>query len=87
MIKTIILIIIGYIGFRLLKSWFLKNITGNRSETNQASGEIEDIMIQDHVCKVYFPKKSGVHLNVDGKIIYFCSLECRQKYLSDNESQ
>ncbi len=87
MIKTIILIIIGYIGFRVLKSWFLRHIRGNMPDSRQQSGEIEDIMIQDPVCRVYFPKRSGVHLNVDGKTIYFCSKECRQRYMTDNKLQ
>lgn len=84
MLKTIVLIAIGYIGFRLLKSWIVKHITFSQTGTNQPPGEIDDIMIQDPVCKVYFPKKSGVHLQQNGKDLYFCSSGCRQRYISNS---
>ncbi|MEW6259738.1 MAG: YHS domain-containing protein [Thermodesulfobacteriota bacterium] len=37
-------------------------------------------MIQDPVCGVYFPQKSGFPFDVDGKTLYFCSDECRKKF-------
>lgn len=84
MLKTIVLIAIGYIGFRLLKSWIVKHITFSQTGSNQPPGEIDDIMIQDPVCMVYFPKRSGVQLNQNGKDLYFCSPECRQRYISNS---
>lgn len=83
MIKIIVFIAAGYIGFRLLKSWILRHITFSQTGTNQPPGEIDDIMIQDPVCQVYFPKRSGVHLRQNGKDLYFCSPECRQQYISN----
>ena len=84
MLKTIVLIAIGYIGFRLLKSWIVKHITFSQTVTNQQPGEIDDIMVQDPVCQVYFPKKSGVHLHQNGKDLFFCSPECRQRHISNS---
>jgi YHS domain-containing protein len=84
MIKIIVFIAVGYIGFRLLKSWIVKHITFSQTGTNQPSGEIDDIMIQDPVCHVYFPKKSGVHFKQNGKDLYFCSPECRQRYITNS---
>ncbi len=84
MLKTIVLIAIGYIGFRLLKSWIVKHITFSQTGTNQPPGEIDDIMVQDPVCQVYFPKRSGVHLYQNGKDLYFCSPECRQRHISNS---
>jgi YHS domain-containing protein len=83
-VKIIILIAIGYFGFRLLKSWIVKHITISRTGSDQPLGEIDDVMIQDPLCKVYFPKRSGVHLHKDGKDLYFCSAECRQRYISNS---
>jgi YHS domain-containing protein len=84
MIRIIVLIAVGYIGFRLLKSWIVKHISISQAGTNQPPGEIDDIMIQDPVCQVYFPKRSGVHLHQNGKDLYFCSPECRQRYISNS---
>lgn len=83
MIKILIFIAVGYAGFRLLKSWIVKNITISQSGNQSSQGEIEDIMIQDPVCQVYFPKRSGVHLHHHGKDLYFCSPECRQRFISN----
>jgi YHS domain-containing protein len=44
-------------------------------------GEIDDVMIKDPVCDVYFPQRNGVHLNADGQDLYFCSRECRDKFV------
>ena len=51
----------------------------DRRETRQ----IDDVMVQDPVCKVYFPKREGVAAKVDGQIMYFCSEECMKKYLEN----
>jgi YHS domain-containing protein len=39
-------------------------------------------MIKDPFCEVYFPKRNGVHLNLSGKDLYFCSNQCKDKYLA-----
>jgi YHS domain-containing protein len=44
-------------------------------------------MIKDPVCDVYFPKKDGVSLNYGGKEMYFCSIECRDKFLKQNSGK
>lgn len=83
MIKIIALIAVGYIGFRFLKSWIIKHISISQAGANRPPGELDDIMVQDPVCKVYFPKRSGVHLHRNGKDLYFCGPECRQRYISN----
>jgi YHS domain-containing protein len=85
-IRIVLLIAIGYAGFRLLKSWVVKHITMSGMTGNSPSqGSVDDILIQDPVCKVYFSKKTGVHLYSNGKDLYFCSDACRQKYISENK--
>lgn len=82
MIRIILFIALGYVGFRFFKSWLLKNVTLSQpGRPDHASGDIEDTMVQDPVCKVYFPKRSGVHLHHRGKDLYFCSAECRQRFI------
>jgi YHS domain-containing protein len=53
---------------------------------NSVSGktvqEIDDEMIKDPVCDIYFPKKDGVHLRFNGKDHYFCSTACRDKFVN-----
>jgi len=47
---------------------------------NKTAGEMDDVMIKDPFCEIYFPKKDSVHLRIDGKDLYFCSTECRDKF-------
>ncbi len=48
----------------------------------QAKGEIDDVMVQDPFCNVYFPRQEGVKTKVNGKVTYFCSKECMDKFFS-----
>ncbi|MEJ2657760.1 MAG: hypothetical protein P8012_11285 [Desulfobacterales bacterium] len=48
--------------------------------------EIDDDMVKDPYCGVYFSKKDGVHLNLDGQDLNFCSEECKDKYLEKRQS-
>ena len=76
--RLLILIGSAYILYRGLKSWAIRFIASHQNLNGQ--NEIEDIMVQDPVCKVYFPKRDACPLNVNGETIYFCSMECRDKY-------
>ena len=42
-----------------------------------------DELVKDPVCGVYCPKKEAVAIKVNGKIYYFCSIECRDKFLKE----
>jgi YHS domain-containing protein len=48
---------------------------------NTTAAQMDDVMIQDPFCEIYFPKKDGVHLRINGKDLYFCSEDCRDKFL------
>jgi hypothetical protein len=44
--------------------------------------QIDDVMIKDPYCEAYFPKRNAVHLNLNAIDLYFCSKECRDKYIA-----
>jgi len=73
-----------YLAYRLLKSWKLKNIQ-SKAGFDKTDNIIDDIMIKDPFCETYFPKRNGVHLLVDGKDLYFCSTECRDKFIASKK--
>jgi len=78
-----LLIFLGliYLCYRILKSWMLPSASTSKTFAGQAAGEIDDVMIKDPVCEVYFPQRDGVHLKTDGQDLYFCSLECRDTFI------
>ena len=81
--KLLILLLIAYLGYRGLKSWMLKNLPSDKTVSGRASGEIDDVMVKDPYCEVYFPKRNGVHLRHQSEDLYFCSAECKHKFLSE----
>ncbi len=87
--RLLILLGIIYLVYRALKSYFkssglFQNTSSQKpvSGSDKIAGEIDDVMIKDPYCEVYFPKRNGVHLKVDGKDLYFCSKKCKDKYLA-----
>ena len=48
---------------------------------------IDDIMVKDPFCGVYFPKRSGVILRKDGEVLYFCSAECRNAFEASRQAK
>ncbi len=47
---------------------------------------VTDQLVQDPVCGVYCPKKKALSAIYKGKVYYFCSEECRQKFLAQKAS-
>jgi len=77
------LIILGliYFAYRVIKHWVLPGGLSKNKVSREPTGEIDDVMVKDPYCEVYFPKRNGVHLNINGKDLYFCSTECRDKFI------
>jgi len=82
MIKYIILAVVAYVLYRSLKSWMFPAASSSRSVLDKTKSEIDDIMIKDPFCETYFPKRKGVHLKFNGNDLYFCSIQCKDKYFT-----
>lgn len=78
--RLLITIALIYLGYRIFKSWLAPQITPRQRFPGRAEKNIDDVMIKDPYCEAYFPQRNGVHLHIDGKDLYFCSEECRDKY-------
>ncbi len=79
--RLLIIIGIAYLAYRALKSWMLKNVSAKPTVAGQTTGEIDDVMIKDPFCHAYFPQRNGVHLRADDEDLYFCSKECRDRFI------
>lgn len=82
MIRFIILAIVAYVFYRALKSWMLPDRDPTQAVKGRNTDRIDDVMIKDPFCEAYFPKRNAVHLNIGGEDLYFCSAECKEKYIS-----
>ena len=78
--RLLITIALIYLGYRVFKSWLTPRTTPRQTFPGRAERNIDDVMVKDPYCNAYFPQRSGVPLTMDGKLLYFCSEECRDKY-------
>ena len=79
--RLLILLGIIYLAYRFLRSWMLKENLSQKAVFGKKNGEIDNVMVKDPQCGIYFAKKDGVHLNINGQDLYFCSKECEDMYL------
>jgi len=78
-LRILILCLLFYILFRLLIG------KRGKSRTKKGGGETlptQDTLVEDPVCKVCVPKKQALTLQDNDKILYFCSAECRDKFIA-----
>ena len=45
--------------------------------------QVDDVMVQDPVCGVYFPMNKAITLHRDGRAIHFCGTACRDRFLNN----
>jgi uncharacterized protein len=79
--RLLIILLIFYLAYRAFKHWIVTNVISGPKTSTGSERQIDDIMVKDPVCEVYFPKRSGIPLNIDSKTLYFCSEDCKNKYL------
>lgn len=83
MVKWLILILAGYVLYRLFANDFMKKKTENKAESaaemerKVAAGE----MVKDPECGAYVAVDGSVSVRDGEKVYRFCSYECRDKFL------
>jgi YHS domain-containing protein len=84
--RFLILIGLIYLCFKFLKSLGSPTKAPLRNADFQGkAGEIDDVMIKDPFCGVYFPKRDGVYLKQKGADLFFCSTKCKDRFLELKE--
>jgi hypothetical protein len=82
--RLLIWLLLAYIGYRLAKTWLGRKSARETRPVGQpqTGGAIDDVMIRDPLCGVYFPRRDGVCLQRGDQQLFFCSPECRDRYLA-----
>ena len=83
--KLLLIIIIGYLAYRAGKSWIRRNFGDMMGHGQDARHSIDDVMVKDPVCGIYFPRREGVELQHKGQVYLFCSTACRDRFLDEQE--
>jgi uncharacterized protein len=82
MLRLIILVGIIYAAYRIGKSWQGQTLFTKKNDDGNGTRQINDVMVKDPACNTYFPKKDGFSLKMNGQNLYFCSTDCRDKYIA-----
>lgn len=85
MVRLIVLVVIGYLAYRLAKRWIRSQTQSYRVDgRGKDIDRIDDVMVKDPQCGTYFPRRDGFPLKKDGNELLFCSRECRDSYIAAN---
>jgi len=81
MIRLLFYGILFYVGYRILKPWVASLLQSSKEDPHGQSSSQEAELIRDPQCGTYFLTQRGVEARVGGRTVFFCSRECRDKYL------
>ncbi len=80
--RIIVYSLIGYLIYLVYRFFKAINQGSKHSRINkQPSG----IMVKDETCNTYLPKEDAIRVHYKGIEYYFCSQECKQKFLSSHQ--
>jgi YHS domain-containing protein len=54
-----------------------------KNDSKKSPDEEPGVMVKDPVCGMYMDPRLAIRLDKSGKRIYFCSENCKSKYISD----
>lgn len=88
-LRILILAVLFYLGYRLIKANFIKSDDEKKDDQQdeevRKGGAITDVLIEDPVCHKLVPKQQAYTLEAEDGAHYFCSKECGDKFAADQE--
>ncbi len=89
LLKLIVWGVVFYLIYRAARSWISGPAKPRRSMNHRGDhpgdGQVDDIMVQDPVCGIHFPKREGIVHRHNGRDIHFCSTQCRDQFIAEKE--
>ena len=82
-LRLLIVAILLYVGWRLLKRSFSRKPADKEREGQDAG--LQDVLVEDPVCHVLVPKHQALRLRRDGITYYFCSEQCCDQFTGKSE--
>ncbi|HBO83659.1 MAG: hypothetical protein A2073_06600 [Deltaproteobacteria bacterium GWC2_42_11] len=81
--RFIIYIVLILLVYNIVKMYLYPGKVVLKKKNNESSADEED-MVLDPVCNTYFPRGSALRVRNGDDMHYFCSDECRQKYMKSH---
>ena len=81
-LRIVLYAILAYIIYKFIRVYQkLSQKSNTRRQAKQASG----LMVKDEMCNIYLPQEDAIKEIVEGKEYFFCSKDCRQKFLESKK--
>ncbi len=90
-LRILILAALLYIGYRLISANFKKDSGDEKKDEGEKrsggrTGAITDVLVEDPVCQKLVPKEQAYTVELEGEQRFFCSKECGDKFVADQEN-
>ncbi len=82
--RLIFYALVAYLIYKFVM-YVLGPRTGTQAKTR--SGGRSGAMVKDEVCNTYLPKEDAIRETLDGVDRYFCSQECRSRFLAERKGR
>jgi uncharacterized protein len=76
--RILLYALLAYIIYKFIRVY---QVLTRKNKPRRPSEQSSGIMVKDEVCNIYLPQEDALKEIVDGKTYFFCSKECRQKFL------
>jgi len=82
--KFLIFFIVGYVIYRIIKSILNEKSFAVPNDNNKTTAALGEELVEDPCCHTYIPISQAFKKEIAGKEHYFCSKECSEKYIGEN---
>jgi len=83
LVRLIYYVFLAYLIYIIYK--FFRNLS-KRKLSSKARPRLSGMMVKDETCNMYVPKEEAIREVIGGKEFFFCSKECRQKFLAQRKT-
>jgi YHS domain-containing protein len=77
--RFIFILVLTYIVYLFIRIWRGLKRSQKRAAPPRS---IRGVMVKDEICNTYIPREEALREVRDGREHFFCSEECRKKFLS-----
>jgi len=84
---SIIARILVFVGILWLIRQIVVSFRGGGKPQKRTEPEAGNVMVKDPVCGMYMDARLAVRLEKRGETLYFCSEECKTKFLSGSPTK
>ena len=64
-----------------------KKKTPSQAQSQTQARRLPQMMVKDETCNTYLPIEEAIKETCQGKDYYFCSRDCRQKFLDKKKAE